>query len=147
MDSVKNVLRAHLNCLCRQNLCYHRIQFHFLAEPTSFHNVLQDCWLDWWEINRWVKSYRGYCQWYNTLDLYFYLQHPPAGELESTSAEYQLLEQMNRWTRCSLQVWDTWPCFFRVTCTKYTDMRQVTQNVSKGVRCQVLNIIIEMRWC
>merc|ERR1712083_138026 len=39
-----------------------------------------------------------------------------AGELESTSAEYQLLEQMNR-----------------VTCTKYTDMRQVTQNVSKGV--------------
>ena len=39
---------------------------------------------------------RGYCQWYNTLDLYFYLQHHPAGELESTSAEYQLLEQMNR---------------------------------------------------
>merc|ERR1711971_938396 len=39
-----------------------------------------------------------------------------AGELESTSAEYQLLEQMNR-----------------VTCTKYTDMHQVTQNVSKGV--------------
>ena len=39
---------------------------------------------------------RGYYQWYNTLDLYFYLQHRPAGELESTSAEYQLLEQMNR---------------------------------------------------
>merc|ERR1719228_3262012 len=39
-----------------------------------------------------------------------------AGELEITSAEYQLLEKMNR-----------------VTLTKYTDMRQVTQNVSKGV--------------
>jgi len=62
---------------------------------------------------------RGYCQWYNTLDLYFHLQYRPAGELESTSAEYQLLEQMNR-----------------VTCTKYTDMRQVTQNVSKGVSAQ-----------
>ena len=129
---------------------------------------------------------RGYCQWYNTLDLYFYLQHHPAGELESTSAEYQLLEQMNRWARCTgwsfwlvppkndycarpienSDTWnffdviynvmwylvifwtdqskkhpvdwryDTWPRLFRVTCTKYTDMRQVTQNVSKGVSAQ-----------
>merc|ERR1711971_1227204 len=46
-----------------------------------------------------------------------------AGELESTSAEYQLLEQMNR-----------------VTCTKYTDMHQVTQNVSKGVSDNLFDI-------
>ena len=41
-------------------------------------------------------KFRGYCQWNNTLDLFFFLQNRPAGELESTSAEYQLLEQMNR---------------------------------------------------
>ena len=38
------------------------------------------------------------------------------GELESTAEEYKLLEQMNR-----------------VTATKYSDMRQITANVAKGV--------------
>jgi biogenesis of lysosome-related organelles complex 1 subunit 2 len=38
------------------------------------------------------------------------------GELASTSAEYELLEKMNR-----------------VTITKYSDMKQITENVSKGV--------------
>jgi len=39
-----------------------------------------------------------------------------AGELETTVEEYKLLEQMNR-----------------VTLTKYSDMSQITENVSKGV--------------
>ena len=44
-----------------------------------------------------------------------YRQHLK-GELESTAEEYKLLEQMNR-----------------VTATKYSDMRQITANVAKGV--------------
>merc|ERR1711981_84869 len=39
-----------------------------------------------------------------------------AGELESTTEEYRLLEQMNK-----------------VTLTKYSDMHQITENVSRGV--------------
>ncbi|XP_023338685.1 biogenesis of lysosome-related organelles complex 1 subunit 2 [Eurytemora carolleeae] len=39
-----------------------------------------------------------------------------SGELESTIDEYYLLEQMNR-----------------VTLTKYSDMRQITTNIDKGV--------------
>merc|ERR1712087_498906 len=38
-----------------------------------------------------------------------------AGELESTTEEYRLLEQMNQ-----------------VTLTKYSDMQQITENISKG---------------
>jgi len=38
------------------------------------------------------------------------------GELEATADEYKLLEQMNR-----------------LTLTKYTDMKQITTNISKGV--------------
>ena len=38
------------------------------------------------------------------------------GELESTSEEYRLLEQMNR-----------------LTATKYSDMSQITGNIAKGV--------------
>ena len=39
-----------------------------------------------------------------------------AGELDTTIEEYKLLEQMNR-----------------VTLTKYSDMSQITENVSRGV--------------
>ena len=39
-----------------------------------------------------------------------------SGELESTSEEYKLIEQMNR-----------------LTATKYSDMTQITGNISKGV--------------
>ena len=45
-----------------------------------------------------------------------YDNEPSQGELESTAEEYKLLEQMNR-----------------VTATKYSDMRQITSNVAKGV--------------
>lgn len=38
------------------------------------------------------------------------------GELESTTEEYKLLEQMNS-----------------VTATKYSDMRQITSNIAKGM--------------
>merc|ERR1711936_394366 len=38
------------------------------------------------------------------------------GELESTTEEYRLLEQMNK-----------------LTLTKYSDMHQITENISKGV--------------
>lgn len=39
-----------------------------------------------------------------------------SGELEATSEEYELLEKMNR-----------------LTATKYSDMRQITGNVAKGI--------------
>jgi len=39
-----------------------------------------------------------------------------SGELETTTEEYKLLEQMNR-----------------LTMTKYSDMNQITENISKGV--------------
>merc|ERR1719221_2313249 len=39
-----------------------------------------------------------------------------SGELETTTEEYKLLDQMNR-----------------LTMTKYSDMNQITENISKGV--------------
>merc|ERR1719461_2706978 len=38
------------------------------------------------------------------------------GELETTAEEYKLLEQMNK-----------------LTMTKYSDMNQITENISRGV--------------
>jgi hypothetical protein len=42
-------------------------------------------------------------------------------ELDSTTEEYRLLEQMNR-----------------LTATKYTDMRQITTNIAKVFPCRLI---------
>ena len=51
-------------------------------------------------------------------------------ELESTTEEYRLLEQMNR-----------------VTLTKYSDMHQITENISKYVKMNHLSVNSNSHYC
>ena len=60
------------------------------VEPACLHYVLKDCRLDRWDM----KNATFLCL-FSCGNCFLLLSS--AGELESTSAEYQLLEQMNRW--------------------------------------------------
>ena len=68
-------------------------------------------------------------------------------QLVNWKVQVQSISCWNKWTgenwvilQIQNSLWNIWKPYFRVTCTKYTDMRQVTQNVSKGVSDQWFNI-------